>query len=80
MGPHLDRGKEKLRFSEHISGSYEYLIMKSFLVARSYRDKHQMFDYRFSSYPENEAQSPDFGRYWAFFRLFVLVQALSLGH
>ena len=46
-------------------------------------DKHQKFDYRYSSYPGNEAQSSDFGRFLTIldiFELFVLAQAFSLRH
>ena len=46
-------------------------------------DKHQKFDYGCSIYPGNEAQSHDLAVFWqfgAFFELFVLAQAFSLGH
>ena len=66
----------------------EFLIFlrEIFLVARSYRVllKHQKFRLPFDcSYPGNESQSPDFGRFWrfwAFFELFVWAQRFSLGH
>ena len=46
-------------------------------------DKHQKEIYGCSSYPGNEAQSPDFScflKIWGIFELFVLAQAFRLGH
>ena len=43
-------------------------------------DKNQRLDYGCSSYPGNEAQSPDFLHFRAFSELLVLTQAFSRGH
>ena len=41
-------------------------------------DKHQNFDYECSSYPVNEAQSPDFGRFLTILGIFRDVQSHDL--
>ena len=41
----------------------------SMILPSSY-DEHQNFDYGYSSYPMNEAQSPDFGNFLSIFGIF----------
>ena len=52
-------------FGVHLSESLIFLheIFFGSKILSSSCDKHQEFDYGCSSYPGNEAHSPDFGRF-----------------
>ena len=62
-----------MRFSKHTSGSFQYFFHKisfdSKILSRSC-DRHQKFDYKCSSYPGNESQSPDFCHFLTIFNAF----------
>ena len=55
-------------FGAYLSGLHE-IFYGSEILPNSY-DKHQKFDYGCSSYPGNEAQSPDFGHFLTILGIF----------
>ena len=60
--------------SEFLTFLYEIFFGSKILLSSC--DKHQMFDYRCSSYPGNETRSPNFGR---FLKILGIFQAVFFG-